>query len=950
VATAEDLLRAEYSSRRYTTQDGLPSLLTQCLYQDERGFIWVASTSGLACFDGFGFKTYLKGKFANLYHLDENEAGEVRTFSNKYMYIFDNQADTLRKTKLSDTYFLTVHSSHGLPPGYGIFYTKNETEQALFAIRDTGLVKIMEHEDLNQLDDEDARAHYDVKRNLLYLTLKEGISVISGEKGRVAFHKGILARFFIQYQGNLWVIAMDGLYRFLENGQLELVIRHEIEESSGNVVAHVNADGSLLFTDYSTLYRYENNRIEKIFTANAIKDFLVDKEGNIWVATYQGLYNLFSLQFKNYVFTDKTDVARNLIYNPYDKKIIAATLNGRVIEIADESIRSLSYSPNPFTTDVCFEPYGLAFDKAIYLPGPGGLLQQKNGQSHWITFPEILKLFRFVVSLPDGNLLTGENACVIITTPAGNVLKKFELDRLKQRIYSKPCLDKQGRIWLGGASGVTIIDGDSINTVFGDNLAYSRVMNSDNEGNIWFASENRLFKCMGDSMENVKSFGSQITTIHFTKTDILMITTLDEIFLFDKTLQSSVLYNSQNGYTGMETVRVGVAEDEKGNVWLSSAENFTTFNPSKLMREQAKPQLHLLSVSFSRDNVFWQREKGNLLQFDYKQKNIRFNYIGLTYSSSQNVRYFYRLKGFQDEWSEPAKMREVTFNNLPPGDYVFEIYADAGNDSTQSEVQSVAFAIQPAFWQTAWFLVVVILALMLASAGIALFIQRRKNGVLLEHLETEKQLNELRIKSIRLKAIPHFNANVLAAIEYYIMNLSKTEALRLLGIYSRFTFQTLCEVDKASRSLSEELEYVKMYLELEKLRFIDKFDYRIDIDPTVDANVQLPNMILHTYCENAVKHGLSSKKAGGSLQIKVVQSDNIVCVSVEDNGVGREAAARNKNVPSSKQGLDILSRQIEIYNRFNQSKITQKVDDLYADGQPVGTRFTVEIPGSFVYQ
>jgi sensor histidine kinase YesM len=74
----------------------------------------------------------------------------------------------------------------------------------------------------------------------------------------------------------------------------------------------------------------------------------------------------------------------------------------------------------------------------------------------------------------------------------------------------------------------------------------------------------------------------------------------------------------------------------------------------------------------------------------------------------------------------------------------------------------------------------------------------------MQRLFLEKQLNDLRIKSIRLKAIPHFNANVLSAIEFYIMNRSKEEANRLLGIYSNFTYQTLREVDKASRSLQDE--------------------------------------------------------------------------------------------------------------------------------------------------
>ena len=282
--------------------------------------------------------------------------------------------------------------------------------------------------------------------------------------------------------------------------------------------------------------------------------------------------------------------------------------------------------------------------------------------------------------------------------------------------------------------------------------------------------------------------------------------------------------------------------------------------------------------------------------------------------------------------------------NLPPGNYTFEIYADAGTDESRCETQSFAFSIKPAFWQTAWFIVACIAFLMLASAGVALYIQRRKNKILLEKLRAEKELNELRISGIRLKAIPHFNANVLAAIEYYIANRTKEEAMRILGIYSDFTYKTLSEVDKAARPLDEELAYVKMYLDLEKIRFLDKFNFRIDVEKGVDKSVQLPNMILHTYCENAVKHGLMPLKSGGLLTIHVSQHEQIVCVSVEDNGVGRAYAAQNPHLHSSKQGLSILSRQIEIYNRFNREKINQQIDDLEK-----GTRFTVEVPLDYTY-
>jgi LytS/YehU family sensor histidine kinase len=332
-----------------------------------------------------------------------------------------------------------------------------------------------------------------------------------------------------------------------------------------------------------------------------------------------------------------------------------------------------------------------------------------------------------------------------------------------------------------------------------------------------------------------------------------------------------------------------------------------------------------------------------------KLHNVRFSYVGLCFSDPDNVYYRYRLKGFQDEWSEPARQREVTFNNLPPGNYVFEIYADAGTEKSRSETQSIIFSIKPAFWQTIWFFVGCIILLILLSTGIALYIQRRKNRALMEKLRAEKELNELRISSIRLKAIPHFNANVLSAIEYSIANRTKEEAMRILGIYSEFTFRTLSDVDKAARPLSEELAYVKMYLDLEKVRFLDKFDFCIEVDDEVDRSVQLPNMILHTYCENAIKHGLMPLKTGGFLVIQVTQHGQTVCVNVEDNGVGRSYAGRNSHLHSTKQGLSILNRQIEIYNRFNKEKISQRVEDLFKDGKPAGTRFTVEVPLDYTY-
>jgi hypothetical protein len=953
----EPLLKSEYSYRRYTTQDGLPSLMSQRIYQDKSGFIWVVGTSGAARFDGFEFKTFLKGTFANLYHIEEADAGEnpdgkaggiIRLFSNRYIYALNPGADTLRQVFRFENYFLTVFSSMSMPAGYGIFYAKgNDEEQYFCAIRDTGIIKLIVHEDLKRLPDHD-KAWYDETERLLYLPLTEGISVIN-EKGRIAFHEGIYAKCFVKYQDTLWAIATDGLYRYIPGGGFNKAIHCEIDLST-YVMAHANSDGSLLFSDYTTLYRYDGNRIEKIFEANIIKDFIVDREGNIWVATYQGVYNLFNLRFKNYSFTGGSDNVRSIVYDAPGKRIVAGTLDGKLIEISGDTQRELPYPPNPMTSDMTFEPHGSEVGGTIYLPGPGGFLSIKGRQSRWITFPDAFFMFQFVTPLPDGNLLAGGTTRLIKTTPSGRVLQNITMADLQQRIYSKPCIDRNGRIWIGGAFGVTIIDGENIKAILSDSLSYCRVMNTDGEGNLWFASENRLFRAGSEKdIRQVRLFDSQVTNICFTQSGILVVATLDKIHLFGRDMESSFLFDYQNGFTGMESIRADIVEDGSGNVWFPAVECLTAFNPGLLMKEPGKPRLHILASSTSVNNIHWETFGGSKRPLNYRRKNIRFDYIGLSYTSAQNIRYRYRLTGFQDEWSPPVQNREVTFNNLPPGDYVFDVYADAGTDESRSETRSLAFSIKPAFWQTAWFMILGIASLMLASAGVALYVQRRKNKVLLEKLRTEKELNELRISSIRLKAIPHFNANVLAAIEYHIANSTKEDAMRILGIYSDFTLKTLSEVNRAARPLSDELAYVKMYLDLEKIRFLDKFDFRIQVDEGVDRSVELPNMILHTWAENALKHGLMPRKSGGLLQINVSQRDRLVCVSVEDNGVGRAYAGRNPHRHSTKQGLDILNRQIEIYNRFNNEKIRQRVEDLIRDGQAEGTRFTVEIPAGFAY-
>ena len=944
---SQAVINSEYSYRRYSINNGLPENICWNLFQDSDGFIWIATSAGLVRYDGYEFKSYIRNQSTT--YVTRNQNGNITAFNrNRIHTIFPDDKVESSAFDKDNSFKMLVGKS--LPEGYVIYENSTANKQSLFSIQDTAKTLIFDIDLTEYPDMIEGRVYWEKGKKQIYLFEKDKIHVLS-ENGDEKYSIESPTIYSIVPSGNnTWVIATDGIYK-LSGRTLEIVYRENfVFDQNYGIDALSDNENNLIISAFSTVYRFDGSTLEIIFNNEVVSDILLDRENNLWIATLNGLYNCFKTQIKNHT----------LIKNPSDGDAISssvidehgniwfASTNGELMMMNDNGIKNISY---PIIKNRSFFlGFPLSSKGNLYFPGGKdayGVLRCYDGKCEWLDIPD-KQQYAHVVQFVDGNIILAGFRFLYICNPSGTIIREYKDSELFQEITSVAA-DKQGRIYAGGLFGVTIIDEDSIKFL-PSGEEDCRVLVDENQ-TVWVSVRNTLCYMENDSLIPGYTFQDQIRGFHFTKNGYIIVQTISGFYVSKRMGDAFFYYNNDNGFTGERFSRRSIIEDNKGNVWLIAAKVVVSFKPERLLQKQAAPLLHLMSVKTSDNNYSWQTtEKSSIKEFTHRENNIRFNYIGLCHSEIENVRYQYNLKGFQEQWSEPITNREVTFNNLNPGKYEFQIKAYTGTPDIASEMVSFSFIIKPAFWQTTLFWVVCAALLMLSGAGIMSYFQRKKSKKLIEHLETERQLNDLKISSIRLKAIPHFNANVMAAIEYYIMNKSKEEAMRILGVYSRFMFETLQDVDKASRSLSEELEYVKMYLELEKLRFIDKFDFEVCVDDNVDADsVLLPNMILHTWAENAVKHGLSSKPSGGKLQIKAVKSDNNICVSVEDNGVGREAAANNPRISSSKQGLSILSQQIAIYNRFNRFKILQKIEDLFADGHPSGTKFSLEVPSSFIY-
>lgn len=244
------------------------------------------------------------------------------------------------------------------------------------------------------------------------------------------------------------------------------------------------------------------------------------------------------------------------------------------------------------------------------------------------------------------------------------------------------------------------------------------------------------------------------------------------------------------------------------------------------------------------------------------------------------------------------------------------------------------------YYQYRFFLIALLYLLIL---GFVILIARLQRVRLKKKYELENQMHELQLKAIKSQMDPHFTFNALNSISSVIFKEDKDTAYTYFNKFSKLVRLTLEDSNKISRTLEEELEFVENYLELEKFRFKDRLIYEIDVAKDINMNMLIPRMIIQTFAENAVKHGILPKKTRGHLSIKLFRTINHLEIELTDDGVGRKASmAQSKG--KIKRGLKIIDEMIELYLKLEGKRINYKITDLIEDGKSNGVRVNVFIP------
>ena len=304
-----------------------------------------------------------------------------------------------------------------------------------------------------------------------------------------------------------------------------------------------------------------------------------------------------------------------------------------------------------------------------------------------------------------------------------------------------------------------------------------------------------------------------------------------------------------------------------------------------------------------------------------------------------------------DRWSLTGNTY-INFATLPPGTYTLKIKAK-NKFGIESPVKSIHITITPPWWKT-WWLFSLVFA---GTAAAIIFLYKRRIKKIKKEEEvkrmTEAQFAALEQQALQAQMNPHFIFNCLNSIQSFIIANDVYGANKYLSGFAGLIRQTLDHSSLSAISIAEETKYLHTYLELERMRFKNKFTYTITNDGTGITEINIPAMIIQPFVENAIQHGIQHRRDNEgkvTIHFKKDHENNLYCI-ITDNGLGREKASELKSkqhIEYQSKGTDITQKRINIINDQHKTNIAILSEDITAgDNSIVGTKVTIYFPAYF---
>lgn len=419
----------------------------------------------------------------------------------------------------------------------------------------------------------------------------------------------------------------------------------------------------------------------------------------------------------------------------------------------------------------------------------------------------------------------------------------------------------------------------------------------------------------------------------------------------DKGIQ---IFNSINDLKNGKTKAIidkscGLLNDEIRSIaflnhdaYVITNENLIRFNVNKIKKPQFKSKLVINSI-FSDSVQFGAFE---VIIFNKHTKNISINYSGINYYGTK-LKYSYLLCGLDEQWRLTDK-QQVDYTNLGPGKYTFYVSISSNNGVDFYNTQKISFEIKPDYYQTAWFKLVSLLFIIIIGGLMIRYQIRNYKYKTIIKMRSQIRAHNSELKALRAQMNPHFIFNVITSIQHYIIENDNKKAYKYLSSFAKLMRGILNSSERKDNLLADELAWLTQYLELEKMRFNTKFEYKININKEIDPDdYYIPSMVLQPIIENAIKHGVGKINYPGLIEININQLGDELSIEINDNGPGILKNTQEMGINNTHRSMatKILKDRVAIYNEIEgYVKLSiDVVDRSMANSTETGTSVRVSI-------
>lgn len=920
--------------------NGLPSNSVYDIFQDSKGFMWFATGKGLCRYDGSVFKTFTSdiqtSKSGSC--INEDSFGRI-WYSNFDGYL----------------YYVENGELKSLPQKESIGYIKYSIIRDKLFLIQTKSVAIYDLKTLKlvytyPIKDENIRATY--TSNSKFYCVGEDIYEIDYPKKiktlplNEDFRKTLEVPIVQELNNGFFLVSkFSNYYYTYKENQLT---KKKFNSTFDFIQNLAIIDNSPWLCTPNGIIKYENEKATRYFSDFNVSYIFKDKQQNYWISTVNsGL--LFIQDFKNNfipLFPKPT------VFSSYDNQLLIGTENDLIfgLQLNDLSVKTIykNNSNHPINQII-----GNEKDKNIYFTSSKFKILDKNNsvlKEESIAIKDIKKIddtyYSFAASGLCGLFKVSDKKSKwdVIYEKSKSAYGSFkETSLIKSNGKSTAFNPENNCIYYATNMGLKFLNLNGVNEIkFQNKTLYVTNLQSYKNTVYALSTSEELYKIdTKNTVTKVSIFEKHIKE-RFTKFKIQE----NSIFIF--TTNGIIEYNLiKNNYrkilpltSDLEVTDVAIVKDK---IYFATSKGIIVKNKLK-NKEFAKPELIINEIKVN--GILF--KENNLSDLEYNENDITINFSVLSFIPNEKKNVLYKIN--DGNWNRlESDNKNLILSSLSPGNYKLFLKIDANYETT---IKQVDFKINKPFWLNTFFLVylgLLIVALLYTFYKYQIQKIEKKNQLLLDKVNLEKNLNQSKLKAIKSQMNPHFFYNALNTIQSYILSNDKKQAVSYLSKFSTLTRTILEMSEKENITLSEEIKTLGLYLDIEKARFDEDFSYEINIAYGIDIeNIKIPSMLLQPYVENAVKHGLLHKKGEKKLTIDFERILDSLKITIDDNGIGRQKSAELnaiKNKDHLSFATEAMQNRIALLNQYKQKNIAINFEDKFnKNEQSLGTKVIIEIP------